>query len=107
MSVRHDVAVPSPTSLRAARSRPGDDETMVARCLPERHGRRAPPRRCREPDESWIVEAQRHLGREVLELVAGQAELGEDDQAGAAGTCLVEELTVASEVVLERAEARC
>src|SRR5438034_3683659 len=84
-----------------------DEQAMVARFLHERHGRRDPPRRCREPDESWIVEAQRHLGREVLELVAGQAELGEDDQAGAAGTCLVEELTVASEVVLERAEARC
>ena len=29
ISVRHDVAVPSPTSLVAARSRPGDDETLI------------------------------------------------------------------------------
>ncbi len=34
--------------------------------------------------EPRVVEAHRHLGREVLELVAGQPELGEDDQVGAA-----------------------
>ena len=34
MSVRHEVAVPSPTSFRAARSRPGDDETLIRSCAP-------------------------------------------------------------------------
>ena len=29
ISVRHEVAVPSPTSLVAARSRPGDDDTLI------------------------------------------------------------------------------
>ena len=29
ISVRHEVAVPRPTSLVAARSRPGDDETLI------------------------------------------------------------------------------
>ena len=30
MSVHHDDAVPSPTSCAAARSRPGDDETLTS-----------------------------------------------------------------------------
>jgi len=64
-------------------------------------------RRRRQPRETRVVEAERDLGREVLQLVAGQAELGEDDQARAARACLVEELMVSREVVLERAEARC
>src|SRR6186997_906365 len=34
--VRHDVAVPSPTSLVAARSRPGDEETLMSTCAPSR-----------------------------------------------------------------------
>ena len=34
MRVRHDVAVPSPTSFVAARSRPGDDDTLMRICAP-------------------------------------------------------------------------
>ena len=34
ISVRHEVAVPSPTSLVAARSRPGDDDTLIRICAP-------------------------------------------------------------------------
>ena len=36
ISVRHDVAVPRPTSLVAARSRPGDDETLIRIWAPSR-----------------------------------------------------------------------
>ena len=36
ISVRHDVAVPSPTSFVAARSRPGDDETLTRIWAPSR-----------------------------------------------------------------------
>ncbi len=45
---------------------------------------RQPARRPRERGQPRVVEAHRDLGGEVLEQVAGQAELGEDDQAGAA-----------------------
>ena len=36
ISVRHEVAVPSPTSLVAARSRPGDDDTLMRIWAPSR-----------------------------------------------------------------------
>ena len=39
-----------------------------------------PARRSGKLREARIVEAHRDLGREVLELVAGQPELGEDDE---------------------------
>ena len=44
-----------------------------------------------ERRQARIVEPHRDLGGEVLEQVAGQAELGEDDQAGAAGARLGEQ----------------
>ena len=53
-----------------------------------------------------IVEPDRDLGGEVLEQVAGQAELGEHDEAGARGTRLGEQLVVAGEVVVEAPERR-
>ena len=34
--VRHEVAVPRPTSLVAARSRPGDDDTLIRIWAPSR-----------------------------------------------------------------------
>src|SRR4029078_2735622 len=34
ISVRHEVAVPRPTSLVIARSRPGDDDTLISTCAP-------------------------------------------------------------------------
>ena len=55
--------------------------------------------------QARVVEAHRDLGREVLEQVAGQPELGEDDEVGAACPRLREQLAVAREVVLERARA--
>ena len=44
-----------------------------------------PAGRGREAREARVVEAHRDLGGEVLELVAGEAELGEDDEVGALG----------------------
>ena len=163
ISVRHDVAVPSPTSFVAARSRPGDDDTLIriwapsrarscgtVRCqkssqtaiptpdpeprrdgaqhvaggeepalveqavgrqedlavdvadlavLEERRGDEQPvvgrflderddggqvARRRGEVGQPRVVEPHRDLGGEVLELVAGQPELREDDELGAA-----------------------
>ena len=162
ISVRHDVAVPRPTSFVAARSRPGDDETlmriwapsrasswrhrqvpevladrepdpdpeprrrrpqdiargeepplveqavrrqeqlavdvadpavleqrgrdeqaMVARLLDERDDADRPSVSAASVGQARVVEPDRDLGGEVLEQVAGQAELREDDEAGA------------------------
>ena len=184
MSVRHDVAVPRPTSLVAARSRPGDDETLTRICAPssasscgtdrcqkssqiaiptptpeprrhraqdvargeepalveqavrrqeqlavdvpelavleqgrrdeqavvgrlldERDDGRQPAGRGGELGQARVVEPHRDLGGEVLELVAGQPELREDDEVGAGVARLAQQLVVAREVGLERARA--
>ena len=65
-----------------------------------------PCRRGREPRQPRVVEAHRDLRREVLELVAGQPELGEDDEPGARVAGLVEEGVVPLEVRVELPEAR-
>ena len=60
----------------------GDEEPVVVRFLDERDDcarARRPPRPARE---ALVVAAHGHLGIEVLEQVAGQAELGEDDEVG-------------------------
>ncbi len=56
--------------------------------------------------QARIVEAHRDLGGEVLELVAGQPELGEDDEVGARLARLREQVPVPGEVLVERTEAR-
>ena len=185
ISVRHDVAVPRPTSFVRARSRPGDDETLTRICAPssasswgvercqksshtasptpdaqprrhrpqhvargeepalveqavgrqvdlavdvpelavleqrgrdeqpvvgglldERHDGRQPARRGGQRGEAGVVEAHRDLGREVLEQVAGQAQLREHDEAGPGLARLGEELVVAREVGVELPETR-
>ena len=66
----------------------------------------SPRRRRGERGQPRVVEAHRDLGREVLEQVAGQAELGEHDEARAAVARLGEQLVVAREVLLELPEPR-
>ena len=186
ISVRHEVAVPKPTSCVRARSRPGDDETLIRICAPssasscgtercqkssqtatprptpsrrdgtarsrspaaeepplveqpvrrqeqlavdvadlavldERGGDRDPvvagllgerddrgqaAGRCRQARQPRVVEAHRDLGSEVLEHVAREAELGEDDEVGTLRARLAEEVDVVGEVLVQLAELR-
>ena len=59
-----------------------------------------------EAQKTRIVLSHRHLGREVLELIAGQAELRKDDQPGAGGARLPEKVPMARQILVEQAEAR-
>ena len=61
----------------------GDEQPVVGRLLDERHDRRQSPGRAGQLGQPRVVEPHRDLGGEVLELVAGQPELGEDDEVGA------------------------
>ena len=61
-----------------------DEQAVVGRLLDERDDRRQSPRRRGERGQARVVEAHRDLAGEVLEQVAGQTELGEDDEVGAA-----------------------
>ena len=63
-----------------------DEQPVVGRLLDERDDRRQPPGRRGQLGQARVVEPHRDLGREVLELVAGQAELREDDEVGAAAS---------------------
>ena len=97
------VDVPDAAVLEQRR---GDEQPMVGRLLDERHDRRQPGRVAHERGQARIVEPHRHLGREVLELVASQPELGEHDQPGTASACLGDERAVTLEVLLEHTQAR-
>ena len=54
--------------------------------------------------QTAIVQPHRDLGGEILELVAGQPELREDDQPRTLGARLVEQGVMGREVDLERPE---
>ena len=95
--------VPDPSVLEQGGR---DEQAMVGRLLDERDDRREPLGLRREHRQAGIVEPDRDLGGEVLEQVAGQAELGEDDQPGAVGPGAGEQLVVAGEVLVEQAEPR-
>ncbi len=83
-----------------------DEQPVIGRLLDERDDRRQPPGRRRQLRQARVVEPHRDLGREVLELVAGQAELGEDDEVGATVASLAQALVMRRQVRLERAETR-
>ena len=57
-------------------------------------------------EQPRVVAAHGHLGVEVLEQVAGQAELREDDEVSALAAGLSDELVMALQVLLEGTEAR-
>ena len=84
----------------------GDEQPVVAQFLDERDDRRQAAGLGGEGREPRVVEPHRDLAREVLEQVAGQPELGEDDEVRAPGTCLVEEGVVALQVRVELPESR-
>ena len=68
-----------------------DEQAVVARLLHERDDRRQPGGLGRERGQAGMVESDGNLAGEVLEEVARQPQLGEDDQAGAPGACLGEQ----------------
>ena len=77
----------SPSSSEGGR----DEQPVIARLLDERDDGGQPVRRRRERGQPRVVEPHRDLGREVLQLVAGQPELREDDEVGALPACLLEQ----------------
>ena len=83
-----------------------DEQPVVGRFLDERDDRREATGRAGQCRQPRIVEAHRDFRGEILELVAGQPEFGEDDEVGAALTRLGEQVVVGREVDLERPEPR-
>ncbi len=81
---QEELAVYEP-DLAVFQQRGRYEESVVHRLLDERDDGRDAVRLRREAQKTRIVLSHRHFGREVLELVTGQAELGKDDQAGAGG----------------------
>ena len=70
----------------------------------ERDDRRQAAGRRGNRGEPGVVEAHGDLGREILELIAGEAEFWKDDQIGTLGTDLRDDLEVPGEVLVERAK---
>ena len=87
--------------------RRSDEQPVVARLLHERDDRGAALGLRRERGQSRVVEPDGDLGGEVLEQVAGQAELREHDQPGTVVAGAAEQLVVDGEVLVEQAEPRC
>ena len=81
-----------------------DEQPVVGGLLDERDDGRDATGVGGEIGQARVVEAHRDLAGEVLELVAGQPELGEDDQVGALLARLGEQLLVARQVLVERPE---
>ena len=79
---QEELAVDVP-DLAVLEQRRGDEQAVVARLLDERDDRREPVGLRGELGQARVVEPDRDLGGEVLEEVAGQPQLGEDDEAGA------------------------
>ncbi len=92
--------------LAVLEQRGRDEQPMIGRFLDERDDDRQILGRGRQIGQARIVQAERHLGRQILELVAGQAELREDDQVGALGPRRSDELVVPGQVGREAAEHR-
>ena len=86
--------------------RRGDEQAMVGRLLDERDDRREALARGRQLGEPGVVEPHRDLRREVLEQIARQPELGEDDEPGATLACLLKQADVRGDVLVEQAELR-
>jgi hypothetical protein len=84
-----------------------DEQPVVGRFLDERDDRREAAGRAGELRQPRVVEAHRDFRGEILELVAGQPEFGEDHQVGPGVACLCEQVVVGREVDLERPEPRC
>jgi len=79
---------------------------MVARLLNEGDDRGQVAGLGGERREPRIVKAHRDFRGEVLEQVAGQAELGEDDQSRPLPARLLQQLTMARQVLVEKPQSR-
>ena len=103
--VRGQVHLPMDVAdLAVLDERGRNEEPVVARFLDEGDDRRETPRGAGEPGESRVVESHRDVGGEVLEQVAREAQLGEDDQAGARLARAIQQCVVDREVLVEQAE---
>ena len=101
---QEDLAVHVP-QLAALEQRGGDEEAVVVGLLDEGDHRRQTVGGARQVAQAGVVETHRHLGVEVLEQVAGQPQLGEDDQVGGLRARIREHGVMAGEVLVERTEA--
>ena len=83
-SIRWEVALARHVShLSPLEERCGGEETMViGRFHKGDHRGGAAARELRERLEAWVGSPHRHLWREILQLVSGEAELGEDHEVG-------------------------
>jgi hypothetical protein len=61
-----------------------DEESVVVRFLHKRNHGRHSGRLGGKAQQPRVVGAHRHLGRQILQLVAGQAQLREDDKVRSA-----------------------
>ena len=66
----------------------------------------SPSAACAKRHEAGVVPTHGHLRVEVLEQVAGQAELREDDQVGTLVAGFADELVMPLQVLVEGTEAR-
>src|SRR6266511_2084354 len=82
-----------------------NEQTVVGRLLHERDDRRQAPGRRHELGESGVVESHRDVGRQVLQQVAGEPELREDDEPGALLARVLEQRMMAGEVLVEEPQA--
>ncbi len=96
------VDVADPAVLEQRRR---DEQAMVAGLLDERDHDRQVLRLRGKRSEARIVEADRDFRGEVLEQVAGQPQLGEDDEPGPLRARLAEELVMEGEVLVEHPES--
>ena len=92
--------------LAVLEERRRDEQAVVGRLLHERHDGRETVRQAGELSEARVIEAHGDLCGQVLELVAGQAELGKDDEVGARLARACEQVPMVGEVLVERSEAR-
>ena len=102
---QEELAVDVP-DLAVLEQRGGDEQPVVGRLLDERDDRRQAAGLGGEGRQPRVVEPHRDLAGEVLEQVAGQPELREDDEVRAPGACLLEERVVALQVRVEVPESR-
>ena len=102
---QEDLAV-DVADLALLQQRRRDEQAVVVRLLHEGDDRRQVPGRRASSTRRGSSTRIATSGGEVLEQVAGQAQLRKDDQPGATRARLGEELVVARQVLLESAEAR-
>ena len=91
--------------LAVLEQRRRDEEAVVAGLLDERHDGGEAVGLGRERREARVVEPDRDLRGEVLQEIAGEAQLREDDEAGAVGPGLPQQVAVDGQVLVEQAES--